>query len=53
MMNQQQWQQIEAIVRNKQVEYLHRGNYKQYNDTKELLKGLYSLAHGEENAKVS
>ena len=52
-MNQHQWQQVEAIVRNKQMEYLHHGNYKEYDNIKELLEGLHSLAHGEENAKVS
>ena len=44
-MTQQQWQEVEAIVRREQVQALQHMNTKRYDDLKEILDKLYELAH--------
>jgi hypothetical protein len=44
-MTQQQWQEVEAIVRREQVQALQHMNTKRYDDLKKILDELYELAH--------
>lgn len=44
-MNQHQWQEVEAIVRKEQERALQRYDIKSYDELKEILDHLYSLAH--------
>ena len=43
-MTQQQWQEVEAIVRKEQLQALQHMNTKRH-DTEEILDELYELAH--------
>jgi len=45
MMNQRQWQEVEAIVRKAQVEALQHMNTKRYDELGEILDHLYEPAH--------
>ena len=44
-MNQLQWQEVEAIVRKKQIECIKYCNYEEYDRLKKILDELYVLAH--------
>ena len=44
-MNQQQWQDVESIVRKEQVRALQHMNTKRYEELGEILDHLYDPAH--------
>ena len=49
-MTQQQWQEVEAIVRKEQVRALQHQNTKRYDQLGEILDHLYDPAHCNELA---
>lgn len=44
-MTQQQWKEVEAIIRKEQLHALQCMNTKRYDDLKEILNELNELAH--------
>ena len=44
-MTQEQWQEVEAIVRKEQVRALQHQNMKRYRELGEILDHLYDPAH--------
>ena len=44
-MTQEQWQEVEAIVRKEQVRALQHQNVTRYNELSEILDHLYDPAH--------